>query len=71
MLISVVELEKNLSKYLSLAEKEDVYITSHGRIVTKLTSPYQDRVKMAESLFGILSADMTLEEARDAQLNRN
>ena len=34
----------------------------------KLTSPYQDRVKIAESLFGILPQTMTLDEAREERL---
>ena len=42
-----------------LAEKEDIYITRNGKVVAKLTNPYQDRVDMAKSLFGVLPADIT------------
>ncbi|WP_148510970.1 type II toxin-antitoxin system Phd/YefM family antitoxin, partial [Hungatella hathewayi] len=59
MTITATELEKNLGKYLLLAEKEDVYITRNGKVVAKLTNPYQNRVDMAKSLFGILPADIT------------
>jgi len=70
MSITATELKMNLGKYLLLAEKEDVYITRNGKVVAKLTNPYQDRVDMAKSLFGILPADMTLEEAKEEKLNR-
>ena len=62
--ITATELKLNLSKYLALAEKEDIYITKNGKVVAKLSSPYQDRVDTAKSLFGVLPADITLEEAK-------
>ena len=52
MSITATELKMNLSKYLMLAEKEDIYITRNGKVVAKLSNPYQDRVDMAKSLFG-------------------
>lgn len=70
MSITATELKLNLGKYLMLAEKEDVYITRNGKVVAKLTNPYQDRVDMATSLFGVLPADITLEEAREERLNK-
>ena len=38
-------------------------------MVAKLSNPYQDRVDIAKSLFGVLPADVTLEEAREERLN--
>ena len=70
MSITATELKLNLSKYLLLAEQEDIYITRNGKVVAKLTNPYQDRVDLAKSLFGILPADITPEEAREERLNR-
>lgn len=70
MSITTAELERNLGKYLLLVEKEDIYITHNGRVVAKLTNPNQDRVEAARSLFGILPADVTLEEAREERLDR-
>ena len=69
MSITATELKLNLSKYLLLAEQEDIFITRNGKVIAKLTNPYQDRVDLAKSLFGILPADMTLEEAREERLN--
>ena len=70
MSITATELKINLSKYLLLAETEDIYITRNGKVVAKLSNPYQDRVDTAKSLFGILSNDITLEEAREERFNR-
>lgn len=70
MSITATELKVNLGKYLLLAETEDIYITRNGKVVAKLTNPYQDRVEVAKSLFGVLPSDMTLEETKDERLNK-
>ena len=70
MSITATELKQNLSKYLLLAEQEDVFITRNGKVVAKLTNPYQDRVDMAKSLFGILPKDISAEQAHKERLNR-
>ena len=59
-------LEGNLQMWV---DAEDIYITRNGKVVAKLSNPYQDRVDVAKSLFGILPADMTLDEAREERLN--
>ena len=69
MSITATEFKANLSKYLLMAAKEDIFITQYGKIVAKLTNPFQNRVAVAESLFGILPQTMTLEEARAERLN--
>ena len=70
MSITATELKLNLSKYLLLAEKEDIFITRNGKVVAKLTNPFQDRVDMARSLFGSVPSDMTLEEAQEERRNK-
>ncbi len=67
MSITATDLKLNLSKYLLLAETEDILITRNGKIVAKLSNPNADRVAMAESLVGVIPADITLEEARAAR----
>lgn len=62
MTITATELKTNLHKYLMLSQSEDVYVTSNGRIVTKLSNPYIDRVESIKGVFGVLSSDVTLEE---------
>ncbi len=69
MSITATELKMNLGKYLMLSATEDIFITKNGRVVAKLTNPNQDRVDVAKSLFGILPADVTLEEAMEERLD--
>ena len=69
MSITATELKANLGKYLSLAATEDVFITQYGKVIAKLTSPFQNRVDIAESLFGILPQTTTLEEAKEERVN--
>jgi len=68
MSISATEFKMNFGKYLILAETEDIYITKNGKVVAKLTNPNQDRVDIANSLFGILPADISVEDARNERL---
>lgn len=70
MSITTAEFGMNLRKYFTHAEKKDIYITKNGKVVAKLTNPYQYRVDMAKFLFGILLADITLEEAKEERLNK-
>lgn len=69
MSISATELKSNLSKYLLMAETEDIYITRNGKVIAKLSNPYQDRVNIAKSLFGAVPDSITLEESREERLN--
>lgn len=68
MSITATELKNNLGKYLLLSATEDIFITKNGKIIAKLTNPYQDRVETAKSLFGILPKEADLEEAREERL---
>lgn len=69
MSISATELKANLGKYLVLAMTEDIFITQYGKVVAKLTQPFQSRTEIAESLFGVLPRTTTWEEAREERLN--
>jgi len=70
MSITSTELKMNLSKYLAMAAQEDIYITQYGKVVAKLTNPFVDKVKIAESLFGCIPDDMTLEESIEERLSK-
>ncbi len=70
MSITATELKANLGKYLLLAATEDVYITRNGKTIAKLTSPYQDKLKILNELAGSVPATMTLEEAREERLSK-
>ena len=48
MTITATELKSNLRKYLLMAETEDIYITRNGKVIAKLSNPYQDRVDIMQ-----------------------
>ena len=68
MSITATELKTNLSKYLFLSATEDIYVTKNGKIICKLTNPFQKKIDTAKSLFGILPDTVTLEEAKAERL---
>ena len=70
MSITMTELKNNLSKYILLSLTEDIYITKNGSVVSKLTSPFKERVDTAKALFGVIPSDITLENARDEALSK-
>ena len=70
MSITASELKMNLGKYLLLSATEDIYITKNGKIIAKLTNPFQDRVDLVESLVGVLNDEITLEGAREERLSK-
>ena len=69
MRVTDMELKANLSKYLLLAMTEDIFISQHGKVVAKLTNPFQNKLEIAKSLFGILPQTMTLEDAKKERVN--
>ena len=68
MSITATELKENLSKYLLLSATEDIYITKNGKVISKLTNPFGERVETARSLFGVLPADTDEKAARNERL---
>ena len=69
MSITATELKNNLGKYLLLSATEDIFITKNGKVVAKLVNPYQNKVEIAKSLFGILPEDADLVKAREERLS--
>ena len=68
MSITATELKENLSKYLMLSITQDIFITKNGKVISKLTNPFQNRVDIAKSLIGIIPDNISLEEARRERL---
>lgn len=69
MSITATELKENLGKYLQMASTEEIFITKNGKVIAKLSNPYQDRVELAKAIAGSIPADITLEEAREERLS--
>ena len=63
MQITATELN-NLGKYLELAEKEDIQITKNGRSIVNISSANKERLKRVRSVYGTISKNITLDQAR-------
>ncbi len=68
MSITATELKSNLGRYLLLAAKEDVFITKNGKVIAKLSAPFENRERLVDELVGVLPADISVEEARAERL---
>lgn len=70
MVVSSQKFRVNMSKYLALADTEDIVITKNDEPIAKIIGTKKNRVEMAKSLFGIIPNNITLEEARLERLTR-
>ncbi len=71
MNITATELKANISKYLTLAESEDIIITKNNKPIAKLTNLHEDKLSILDSLVGIVKDDgRTLEDWREERLTR-
>lgn len=68
MSITATELKNNLSYYIDLSRTQDIFVTRNGKVVTKLSYPFQNKVDLAKSLFGSVPATITLEESKKERL---
>ena len=71
MIITVTALRKNLSKYLDMANAEDILITKNGKIIAQLSQPPLDKNSILESLIGIAkgSNDNSLDDYKEMRLS--
>ena len=65
MSISINEFKANIEQYLLLAKTEDLFIRLDGDVIMRLTNTKRDRRKTAESLLGVVPADISLEQSRN------
>lgn len=76
MVITQAEFQANVPKYLELAKFEDINIYQDDMPVAKMSSLNKnskdnDRArKWLDSISGIISSDITLEEAREERLSQ-
>jgi len=70
MSITATELKENLSKYLALSLTQDIFITKNGKIISKLTNPFQEKIEIAKSLFGSIPNTITLEQAKSDRIEQ-
>ena len=65
LLVNITEFRKNLSYYLSLAQKEDIHITKNKEVVAILKSPNKNFYEALNRLAGCLKEFDTGEDYKD------
>ena len=69
MKISIEKFKKNIDTYLELSLTTDIYITIDNKVVSKLSCPYIDKIKIAKELIGILPADYSLQDSKNERIS--
>ena len=71
MTISTTVFRNNLGKYLSLSQTEDVLITSKGKVISVLTSPFADRDKNTKQQPKLQTLDTMSKDEFDAMMEES
>ncbi len=71
MIVSLPELKADLDRYLELVGEEEIVITKDGKCFAKLSRVINNKGAIIRSLVGILPADVTKEEAREARMAKH
>ena len=68
-IVTATEFKTNVSRYLALADDEEVLITKNGRSIAKLVSVRDGKSSALHSLRGVLKdTDLTQESIRGERL---
>jgi antitoxin (DNA-binding transcriptional repressor) of toxin-antitoxin stability system len=66
MIVTATEFKSNIGRYLTLSDKEDIFITKNGKVTAALVNPKEKTKYLTDSLRGIIKgADVTLESVRE------
>ena len=75
MEITLTELKGNLGKYVTMSREEDILITKNGKIVSRLTEPFNarkekmEKKRIARELVGSIKGEyMSLDDIRAERL---
>ena len=68
MIVTLNEFKTDLDRYLELVGDEEIVITKDGRDIARISRPTNNKGAIIRSLRGILPADVTREEAREARM---
>ncbi len=58
--IDLIELSNNISKYIELAEKEEIQVTRNGNLIFSIVPAKSVLVEKAGSFFGMLPTNATI-----------
>ncbi|MCR5196400.1 MAG: type II toxin-antitoxin system prevent-host-death family antitoxin [Pseudobutyrivibrio sp.] len=70
MSITITELKANLGKYLSEANEKDIFITKNGKIIAKISAPYQNKRELVDELFGAIPSTISSENLKEERLSK-
>ena len=71
LIITATELKKNLGKYLTKVNKEDIVITRNGIPVARLITPKDKKLSLVNQLLGVIPNDnLSKEDIKKERLNR-
>ena len=68
MTVTATELKLNLGKYLELASGQDIYISKNGKKIALLTRPDIDKIKVLDSLVGIIPDSSDISDIKEERL---
>ena len=71
MIVSLTEFKTDLDRYLELVGDEEIVITKEGKSFARLSRAVNNKGAIIRSLRGILPADITKEEAREARMAKH
>lgn len=70
MAITITELKSNLGKYLAEANEKDIFVTKNGKIIAKISAPFQSRRDLVDELFGSIPSDIDYESTKQERLSK-
>lgn len=70
MIVTNVDFQNNVNKYLALASQEDIVITCEGNQIARLIGLDKNTSFLSDSLVGIIPSDIDLQKERNERLKR-
>lgn len=70
MIVTNIDFQNNVSKYLALVSQEDIVITCEGNQIARLIGLDKNTSFLSDSLVGIIPSDIDLQKERNERLKR-
>ncbi len=70
MIVTTVDLQANIDKYLSMVNQEDIFITSNGKTIAQMISPRTTAVNSLRGLLKGAPAEITAKTIREERLQQ-
>lgn len=70
MIVTNIDFQNNVSKYLALVSQEDIVITCEGNQIARLIGLDKNTSFLSDTLVGIIPSDVDLQKERNERLKR-